>query len=368
MTEAEKNRDRLYSFVIMIIFFATVVCDIVPYSYVHPCLKEVFTYDFATVVPIGLAMWAFTTSLFVLFFTKKDECYMGISYSELYKSGFDETNNLIQKWTIIAILIMVLSVFFHFPITLFFCVLFQLFIMIYALYKMKKLLGHTEAAELILKNLNQYLKNVIGQIQEDAALSSDTRVSGNEEVLILKVIRRADLMVAANQEVLIKILMDSDLKQLHEGRAVAVGRLLAESILAVDVPKTIKFNLLQQFFLMDECSVDMRKGILFALIEQMNYDILRFVGELIEQVDSTITSQLAAWYAAVYVIVTKLQGKEEKAIFLLNVKRDFQTYKRHFPDTDWKKLVKQEWLAVCKLLNFDPMKDIKDIFKIINER
>lgn len=367
MCKDARSKNRLYSLGIVIILCITVGFDVVPRPYANQLLKNFFTYDFTEVVPIGLAMWAFTTSLFILFFNKRDECYMGITYSELYKEGFDNVNSSIEIWTVGAILVMVLSVFLNFPITLCFCIFFQLMVMIYTLYEMKKLLGHTEMIQLIIKNLNQYLEDGIGQLKDEDVLSDGTQISGGEEVLILKVIKRADLRSIANQEILIKILLNSNVDRLTDDKAFAVGRMLSESFLAADVSKTIRFNLLQQWFLYEKRSVKIKKGILFTLIGQIDYDMLRFLNDLIEQAAPEIRKELVAWYVAVYAIVTKQQGKEEKSVFFADVKRFFQTYTKHFPDSDWEQCAMQEWHKVCNLLGFDAMKDIDVIYKIIKE-
>ena len=57
------------------------------YLKVRICTKELevfFGFDYAVIVPIGLALWAFTTSLCILMLGKKDEYYMGITFSELF--------------------------------------------------------------------------------------------------------------------------------------------------------------------------------------------------------------------------------------------------------------------------------------------
>lgn len=363
MCKDARSKNRLYSLGIVIILCITVVFDVVPRPYAHSLLEKFFTYDFAEVVPIGLAMWAFTTSLFILFFNKRDECYMGLTYSELYKEGFDNVNNSIEIWTVGAILVMVLSVFLKFPITLSFCIFFQLGVMIYTLYEMKRLLGHTEMNKLLTRNLNQYFEDVVSQTQD----KDSTQNSDGKEVLILKVIKRADLRIIANQEILIKILLDSNIDSLTDDKAFAVGRMLSESFLAADVPKTIRFDLLQQWFLYDKCSVKMKKGILFTLIGQIDYDILRFLSDLIEQAAPEIREELVAWYVAAYAIVTRMQRKEEKSVFLSDVKRFFQTYTKHLPSSDWEHCAMQEWHKVCNLLGFDAMKDIDVMYKIIKE-
>lgn len=372
MYECKTCIKQFFTILIILLFPFAIICDMVPF--VYPCiyLEKFFSYNKELIIPIGLALWAFPSGFIILFFQKKEDCYMGITYNELFHIKFQNSKRIIEKLILLPVFIMVLACFWNMPITLFYIIFFQLLVLWYFIRIFNDLYEPEQNNQLIINDLNYYIDTNLKNIEVKGALNQNAQIFGNGEIFLLKMINRTDLNIPFHQEMLLKFLKASNLKQLNNHSAIIAGKILTDQILSTNISEQIKYNLLREWFSFN-CTILLQKGIIYSLLEHINYDRLYLIYDLIEereQIDKgnpTGRNQLVVWCVVSFAMLTQIQGHDFITIFASKIRELLHESQKHFPGNNWNEAILNEWQYMCTLLLYNPIENINTIYTIINK-
>ena len=363
----QKNEKNIIFFVVLLIFSVTFFLDVSDKQYCTKELEVFFGFDYAVIVPIGLALWAFTTSLCILMLGKKDEYYMGITFSELYKIKTEAYRGLFEWFMLWMIIFLVVSTFFKFPITTFGCIITQLFIMVKMFVIIQSSLSKDEILDLILEDLNRYIEKGKALIKDETALKWDLINDKGEAPLILKTIKSMDMSLCGERETLIGLFSRSGLYQLKDDKAVVLGMCFAHYILAASKSENESHRLIKEWFLDNNCTEEIQKGIILSLEENTDFELQKFVCDLLQILDAINQTEkfieLTAWQITVCKFLMRFENYRERTVSVYVAQHFYGNMKLHFPEIDWANKIQKQWFFLCKL------KDCKttDRLDLLNE-
>lgn len=366
LLNAKKNIYLFKPIVISCIFF---LIDLLPIPYWTDWLERFFSYDFAVIIPIGLALWTFTTSLMILMIEKKDECHMGITYHELYKIKARQYPYGLEQLMLILIIFLVLSAFLQLPITMFACILMQMHIMIQMFYMMQGSLSKEAVEQLIQNDLYIYLHKKNAQIEKTDIFRFPLFQDGKDELLIVKSIKRIDLSHSQERETFIQLLPKSGLYQLAYEEAVLIGMYLTDHILASSAPKTELHSLIDEWFLTKDCSLGIQKGIILSLSKNSRFHTKHWVYPLLNLMDALGKTkemqELKAWYITACTLLPGFEAYKETIIFLPQLQNCYRQAKIYFPAFNWDDKILGHWQSLCHLTNCRPTDHLDLLYKIL---
>lgn len=287
-----------------LVLIGTMILDLIPCSYVLG-LEYLFekNKNINTIVSITLVVWTFTASLIVFYLGKINESRHGISLIDriLARYSFIELGQLLAIF-LGELLILIIAEIVNFPITIVASTLAVFFTMIYIFL-------------MVCIELSDNIQELI---------MVDWRKQGNKyrESLLEKMICNINYENSREVEVLSVVLKESEFTVLdgYEGRA--IGRRLTEQILESGKNVENLFHVIQNWYTDKNSSLEIKKGILTALVSNVTAKNLFFCEELLA-IDLVHENELFVWYVTLntYLIKFKGEGWRKNYVEILKEKR-----------------------------------------------
>lgn len=369
-----KENSRLIICSILAIFLITIVLDIVPYKYPASWVEQIFTYNIEWIIPIGIALWAFVTGMIIFWFGKSSEYYMGLTYKEIYNAIIKKRKFVdeIEKISICFIAILLLASFYEWKITFMTCILFQFLSMSIMYYDIKTSVSEEGIGKAICNNTNDIVI-VFERKEEKGIFERQSEVCIEENIIFVKAIEGINKEDIDSRKKLINMLKKTRLYKMSGGQAIAMGRFLTEKIFETAISGEIKFEIIQELFLdNEECAIDLQRGILFSLVENIDYCMNEQIHNLIDCIDgeqrkkgNEVRGDYVAWYIAVFIFLLSFEQYEKNRIFLHDIAQYLKTEAGYFPQKTWAKDILNNWHLLCELKDCDPIKNIDRLMEIV---
>lgn len=269
------SKGYLWNCLLGAIIFA-VSFDVAPAKYWNPILEDIFTYDLGLLVSVGVVAWTYTTTLIIYILERMEVRQYGIAMRDIIFMDMNKRQSVKLLCLLFGeLLLLILGTIGEWYITVVIIALSQFIIMVYVL------------GEIWFKNNHKY---VLFQLKREF----DNSIQGEGEQsprLMNQMINRLDYEQNDNLNELLEVLCgivsvraDAYLKnQSHENKKKVntICCQITENILNMGKSSEKVYLLLQNWFLNEKTPLEVKQGIMMALLNRLNPSVYREIQKML---------------------------------------------------------------------------------------
>ncbi len=327
------------------IFTISIIFDICPQEYWTPWLQDIFTYKISDVIPIILVVWTFTSALISFYLGKKeDKCY-GIRLIDILRLEHSST-----EWFQIVLLffseivLLTTAAIGEWEITIVISAIVQSLTMGYVFCMICYATSEHIVLQEIEKNMQRTKKHYghICQIRYSKLKGfQNNRFNlysfwknmeldklNYKDILLIKMIQNTnyarsdetdklfDTLIQYNRNNEWKsVIADTDAQQLcAEFMDRKICKHLTTCILETSERNAVALNIIRSWFMDQYSSLEMKKGILTALMEYPISDNLELCHRILK-IEKNFRSELYLWCIIYHVFLKSYEGEGWRGIY-----------------------------------------------------
>jgi len=329
------------------IFTISLIFDICPQEYWTPWLQDLFTYKISDVIPIILVIWTFSSALISFYLGKKeDKCY-GIRLIDILRMGHSSTDWLQMILLFFSeIVLLTIATIGEWEITIVISAIVQSLTMGYVF----SLICYVTSKQTVLQEIEkdmqrtrqdygyicqkEYSKLKVFPDNHSKLLLFWKKMESGElndkfkDILLIKMIRNTnysrydetdklfDTLIKYNRDDEWKsVIADTDAQQIcAQVMDRKICKHLTTCILESSEGNTAALNLIRSWFMDQYSSLEMKKGILTALMEHPIPNNLELCHRILK-IEKNFRSELYLWCIIYHIFLKSYEGEGWREIY-----------------------------------------------------